>query len=90
MSPLGSELHAVKSPMLRYAQEIGWTLVDEAEALWRRGGEAGRVFFQRFTEQFGKLNAVHLQFVGSQLVMPSFTNCCICRFRITGSCSRPC
>ena len=44
--------------MLRYAAEqIGWTLIDEAEALRRRGGEAGRVFVQRFTEQFGKLNA---------------------------------
>jgi type I restriction enzyme R subunit len=54
---LGTETLAVQLPMLRYAQEIGWTRVDEAEALRRRGGETGRVFVQRFTDQFSKLNA---------------------------------
>jgi type I restriction enzyme R subunit len=56
MPSLGAEVPAVQTPMLRYAQDIGWSLVSEAEALRRRGGEAGLVFVQRFTEQFIKFN----------------------------------
>ncbi|RIK79390.1 MAG: deoxyribonuclease HsdR [Planctomycetota bacterium] len=56
MPNLGAEVPAVQLPMLRYAREIGWTPVDKAEALKRRGGETGIVFVQRLTEQFCKLN----------------------------------
>jgi type I restriction enzyme R subunit len=56
MPSLGAEVSAVQTPMLRYAQAIGWTLVPQAEALKRRGGETGLVFVERFTEQFIKSN----------------------------------
>ncbi|HUE72674.1 MAG TPA: HsdR family type I site-specific deoxyribonuclease [Pirellulaceae bacterium] len=42
--------------MVRYAQDVGWTLVPQTEALKRRGGETGLVFVQRFTDQFIKFN----------------------------------
>jgi type I restriction enzyme R subunit len=56
MPSLGAEMPAVQLPMIRYAGEIGWAPVSQADALKLRGGEAGRVFVQRFTDQFIKLN----------------------------------
>jgi type I restriction enzyme, R subunit len=56
MPSLGAEVPAVQLPMLRYAQDIGWTFVPPDEALKRRGGETGLLFVQRFTDQFIKLN----------------------------------
>lgn len=78
MPSLGAETSAVQSPMLRYAQDIGWALVSEAEALKRRGGETGLVFVERFTDQFialnkaNGLNGVHAGEVLKRLtVLPS-------------------
>lgn len=56
MPSLGAESSAVQSPMLNYAQQIGWTLVPTVEALKRRGGETGLAFVQTFTAQFIALN----------------------------------
>ncbi len=56
MPSLGAEVPGVQLPMLRYAQQIGWALVSEAEALKRRGGETGLVFSERFKQQFIKFN----------------------------------
>ena len=39
MPSLGAETSAVQYPMIRYAQDIGWKLVSQAEALRRRAGE---------------------------------------------------
>ena len=39
-----SEAGTVQFPMVRHAAEIGWKLVAPAEALRRRGGEAGGLF----------------------------------------------
>jgi type I restriction enzyme R subunit len=56
MPTLGAEVPAVQLPMLRYAQDIGWKLVPQAEALLRRGGESGRVFTPTLTDTIIKLN----------------------------------
>ncbi|HEX4143771.1 MAG TPA: HsdR family type I site-specific deoxyribonuclease [Pirellulales bacterium] len=56
MPSLGAEQSTVQSPMLRYAQQIGWALVPQAEAIKRRGGETGLVFSEQFKSQFIKFN----------------------------------
>ena len=37
---LGGERHTVQEPLIRYAQEAGWTYLPPQEALRLRGGEA--------------------------------------------------
>jgi type I restriction enzyme R subunit len=56
MPALGSEQHAVQVPMIRYAEDIGWRVVPQAEALRRRGGETGLVFAQTLTDKIVELN----------------------------------
>lgn len=56
MPSLGAEVPAVQLPMLRYAQDIGWKLVAQADALKRRGGETGRLFTHTLTEKIIALN----------------------------------
>jgi type I restriction enzyme R subunit len=56
MPSLGAEVPAVQLPMLRYAQQIGWKLVPQEEALKRRGGETGLVFTQSLAARLIALN----------------------------------
>src|SRR5262245_58157104 len=56
MPALGAEVPAVQLPMLRYAGQIGWSLVSQADALKRRGGETGRLFTQTLTHRIIQLN----------------------------------
>ena len=56
MPILGAETSAVQLPMIRYAQDIGWKLVSQAEALRRRGGETGLVCTQTLTDKIIELN----------------------------------
>src|SRR5262245_5333468 len=56
MPALGAEVPAVQLPMLRYAGQIGWALVSQADALKRRGGETGRLFAQTLTDRIIRLN----------------------------------
>ena len=45
MIPLDiTEAGSVQFPMVRHAQEIGWTPIPPKEALTLRGGEAGLLF----------------------------------------------
>lgn len=52
-----SERSAVHNPMIRYAQQIGWTYVRPEEALRLRGGESGRFFTEVLGAQLIALNA---------------------------------
>ncbi|MFZ1625232.1 MAG: HsdR family type I site-specific deoxyribonuclease, partial [Gammaproteobacteria bacterium] len=51
-----SERSAVQNPMIKYAQQIGWTYVRPDEALRLRGGETGRFFTEVLTAQLLALN----------------------------------
>lgn len=51
-----SERSAVQNPMIKYAQQIGWTYVRPDEALRLRGGETGRFFTDVLAAQLGALN----------------------------------
>ncbi len=52
-----SERSAVQEPLLKYANEIGWTRVSRAEALQMRGGDATTLyFFDILKAQLLKLN----------------------------------
>ena len=44
MGKIGSEAGAVKTPLIRYAEEIGCTYVSPSEALFLRKGEGGMLF----------------------------------------------
>ena len=51
-----TEAGTVQFPMVRHAEEIGWTPVAPAEALRRRGGEAGGLFRREVASAIRKLN----------------------------------
>ena len=52
-----SERSAVQEPLLKYANEIGWTRVPPAEALQMRGGDATTLYFSDILKaQLLKLN----------------------------------
>jgi len=54
--PLGSERSAVKSPLIRYAVEVGWTYLSPEEALRLRRGESGIVLHEILVRQLQQLN----------------------------------
>jgi len=57
MSPgLGSEQHTVQNPLIRYAEEVGWTYVATSEALLFRKGEGGLLFSRMLAEKIGMEN----------------------------------
>ena len=45
-----SERSAVQDPLLKYANEIGWTRVSRSEAMQMRGGNTARALFYRSAE----------------------------------------
>lgn len=51
-----SERSAVQNPMLRYANEIGWTYLTRDEALAQRGGDTGLYLNDILEAQLFKLN----------------------------------
>ena len=51
-----SERSAVQNPMIKYAQQIGWTYVRSDDALRLRGGETGRFFTDVLAAQLVALN----------------------------------
>lgn len=51
-----TEHATVQAPILKYAQEIGWDLVGEEEALTLRGGEGGLFFYKTLRAQLLALN----------------------------------
>ena len=56
MGKIGSEAGAVKTPLIRYAEEIGWTYVSPSEALLLRKGEGGMLFNRILEEKLIELN----------------------------------
>lgn len=52
----GGERKAVQDPLLRYAEEAGWTRLSPEEALKLRGGSTGLILNDVFTDQIQKLN----------------------------------
>jgi type I restriction enzyme R subunit len=56
MGKIGSEAGAVKNPLIRYAEEIGWTYVSPSEALSLRKGEGGLLFNRILEEKLIELN----------------------------------
>ena len=53
---LGNERLAVQNPLLRYAEQAGWTYLPRDEALRLRRGETGLVLHQVLVEQLQRLN----------------------------------
>ena len=51
-----SERSAVQDPLLKYANEIGWTRLSRSEAMQMRGGDTGRYFSDVLQAQLLKLN----------------------------------
>lgn len=51
-----TELKTVQRPILKYAGEIGWQVVDPDEALTKRGGEGGLLFTAELTDRLKALN----------------------------------
>ena len=56
MPGLSSERHTVQSPLVRYAEEAGWTYLGPEEALRLRRGETSPILWDVFVEQIQKLN----------------------------------
>lgn len=53
---LGGERDAVQNPLLRYAEEVGWTLLDPQEAERLRRGTGGLLLHEVFLQQAQRLN----------------------------------
>ena len=51
-----SERSSVQSPMLKYAQQIGWQYVSPSEAMKLRGGDTGLYFSDVLKSQMQRLN----------------------------------
>ena len=56
MARLGNELTAGQRPIIRYAEEAGWTHLARTEALRLRRGESGLVLHDVLLEQLQRLN----------------------------------
>ena len=53
---LASEVGTVQAPMLKHAEGAGWTIVSEANALKKRGGESGLFFYDELRDALIRLN----------------------------------
>jgi len=56
MARLSSERHTVQNPLVRYAEEAGWTYLEPEEALRLRRGETSPILWDIFIEQVQRLN----------------------------------
>src|SRR5438445_12589414 len=57
MTPhLASEMGTVQFTLVKHAEEAGWSVVSEAEALRKRGGESGLFFYGELKEALLRLN----------------------------------
>jgi len=56
MTNIGKELNTVQAPLIRYAEEVGWTYVPTSEALSLRKGEGGLLFRRVLEEKLIELN----------------------------------
>src|SRR5438034_2215866 len=53
---LATESATVQNPLVRYASDIGWEIVPQAEAISLRKGEGGMFFYKLLDEMLLKLN----------------------------------
>lgn len=53
---LASEADTVQLPLVRHAEAVGWTFVPPADALRKRGGEAGLFFYDELEDALLRLN----------------------------------
>lgn len=56
MPSFSSERSVVQDPILRYAEEIGWTILSPAQALTERGGESGMLLEATLRRKLIELN----------------------------------
>ena len=57
MTPtLGTEKPTVQDPIVKYAEEIGWNVVSQEDALSLRKGESGTLFYRVLEEKLLELN----------------------------------
>ncbi len=56
MARLRSEQYTVQAPLIRYAEEAGWTHLTPAQALAQRRGESGILLWDTFVQQLQRLN----------------------------------
>jgi type I restriction enzyme, R subunit len=60
MAKLSSERYTVQNPLVRYAEEAGWSYLTPAEALRLRRGESSPILWDIFIEQAQRLNPGHV------------------------------
>lgn len=53
---LTSEAGTAQFPLIKYAEEIGWIVVSNTEALTKRGGETGLFFYKELEDALLRLN----------------------------------
>ncbi len=57
MTPtIGTEKPTVQDPIIKYAEEIGWAVIPQEEALSLRKGESGSLFYRILEEKLLELN----------------------------------
>src|SRR5579884_3352979 len=56
MPSIGSERATIQSPLVGYAEDIGWVYVSSDEALTLRRGESGTLFYQTLRDKLISLN----------------------------------
>jgi type I restriction enzyme R subunit len=57
MPNLGNERFGVQDPLIRYAGEVGWTVLTRDEAITERGGESGTLLYKTLERKLLELNA---------------------------------
>jgi len=60
VAKLSSERYTVQNPLVRYAEEAGWSYLPPAEALRLRRGESSPILWDIFVEQAQRLNPGHV------------------------------
>jgi len=56
MPSLGNERFGVQDPLIRYASEVGWTVLSRDTAITERGGESGTLLYQTLERKLLELN----------------------------------
>jgi len=56
MPSLASERFGVQNPLIRYAGEVGWSVISREDALTERGGESGTLFYKTLERKLVELN----------------------------------
>ena len=53
---LSDEAATIQGPLIKHATDVGWTIVPAADALHKRGGEAGMFLYGELEEALLRLN----------------------------------